>query len=96
MRQQYLSYLAQHLPQDVNISNPQGGMVLWLQIPTLNQQTFAQAVATQNLDIRLGHLFSTLDLYSNCLRINFGYSLGGEAKQDLDGLIQLIHSHSAS
>ncbi|CAK2086647.1 PLP-dependent aminotransferase family protein [Vibrio crassostreae] len=91
LRQQYLSYLTQHLPQDVKISNPQGGMVLWLQIPNLNQQAFTQAVAEQNLDIRLGHLFSTLDLYSNCLRINFGYSLEGEAKQQLDDLIKLIH-----
>ncbi|MFS1428445.1 PLP-dependent aminotransferase family protein, partial [Vibrio splendidus] len=94
LRQQYLSYLAQHLPQDVKISNPQGGMVLWLQIPNLNQSTFAQAVADQNIDVRLGHLFSTLDLYSNCLRINIGYSLEGKAKQQLDDLIELIHIHS--
>ena len=65
-------------------------MVLWLQIPNLNQPIFAQAVTEKKIDIRLGHLFSTLDLYSNCLRINIGYSLEGAAKQQLDDLIKLI------
>ena len=90
LRQQYLSYLTQNLPDDVKISSPQGGMVLWLQIPNLNHISFAQAVSEKKIDIRLGHLFSTFDLYSNCLRINFGYALEGEAKQQLDDLMELI------
>ncbi|MEZ8726334.1 PLP-dependent aminotransferase family protein [Vibrio cyclitrophicus] len=94
LRQQYLSYLSQHLPKGVKISNPQGGMVLWLQIPSLDQHTFSEGIVQQQIDIRLGQLFSTLDLYSNCLRINMGYSIEGQTKQQLDDLIQLIHQCS--
>jgi DNA-binding transcriptional MocR family regulator len=94
LRQQYLSYLTQHLPQGVKISNPQGGMVLWLQIPSLDQHAFSEGIVHQQIDIRLGQLFSTLDLYGNCLRINMGYSIEGQTKQQLDGLIQLIHQYS--
>ncbi len=78
LRQQYLSYLAQHLPQDVKISNPQN--VWYFGYKSRFEPTNAQAVADQNLDIRLGHLFSTLDLYSNCLRIQFWIFTRGEAK----------------
>ncbi|MCZ8488417.1 hypothetical protein O9992_17520 [Vibrio lentus] len=68
------------------------GMVLLVANPKFEPANFCSSGSCkQNLDIRLGHLFSTLDLYSNCLRINFGYSLEGEAKQQLDDLIRLIH-----
>ncbi|KJY82106.1 transcriptional regulator [Vibrio galatheae] len=90
LRQQYLQYLGPNLPSDVKISSPQGGMVLWIQIPGLNHHTFAQAVANHRLDVRLGHLFSTLDLYTDCVRINIGYPLQGQAMADLKLLIRLI------
>lgn len=93
-RQQYLDYLSAHLPARVNISHPQGGMVLWLQVPDLNQPAFDDSIKQRQLDIRPGHLFSTLDRYANCLRINIGYPLTGQAKQDLDQLIELIQQHS--
>lgn len=93
LRRQYLDYLSEHLPMEVHISNPQGGMVLWLQVPKLQVTAFAAAVQEHKLDIRLGQLFSTLDLYSDCLRINIGYPLEGEAKQQLDTLIALLNDH---
>ncbi|MCZ4293520.1 PLP-dependent aminotransferase family protein [Vibrio sinaloensis] len=94
LRRQYLDYLAEHLPPSVKISNPQGGMVLWLQVPNLNSHSFANAVKQHQLDIRLGHLFSTLDLYADCLRINIGYPLQGEAKRQLDLLLTLVNQHT--
>ncbi|GLQ73171.1 GntR family transcriptional regulator [Vibrio penaeicida] len=90
LRQTYLSYLTEHLPENVNISHPQGGMVLWLQVPTLNASKFAELVEEKNIDIRLGHLFSTLSIYSNCLRINFGFELTKEVKEELDVLIDAV------
>lgn len=95
LRRQYLDYLAEHLPAGVNISNPQGGMVLWLQVPGLDCEAFAIAVDQHKLDIRLGKLFSTLDLYRDCLRINIGYPLEGEAKRQLDILLTLINKHKS-
>lgn len=94
LRQQYLEYLTQYLPPEVKISNPQGGMVLWLQVPNLDHEALTQGIEEQQLDVRLGHLFSTLDLYRECIRINMGYPLQGQAKQDIDLLIDLIRQTS--
>ncbi|CCN49565.1 putative GNTR TRANSCRIPTIONAL REGULATOR [Vibrio nigripulchritudo MADA3029] len=90
LRQTYLSYLSDRLPENVNISHPQGGMVLWLQVPTLNVTQFTSLLEASKIDIRLGHLFSTLSLYDNCLRINFGFELTKEVQRELDVLIDAV------
>lgn len=94
LRQSYLSYLSNHLPKHVNISNPQGGMVLWLQVPHLDCERFRHLVETSNIDIRLGQLFSTLSLYNDCLRVNIGFELDENVKQELDRLIDAIKQAS--
>jgi len=93
LRQQYLDYLTQHLPSEVKISHPQGGMVLWLQIPNLDHLALEKSIEQHQLDVRLGHLFTTLDLYTECIRINMGYPLQGQALRELDSLIELICMH---
>ncbi|MEZ8099244.1 aminotransferase-like domain-containing protein [Vibrio bivalvicida] len=93
LRQQYLDYLTQHLPSEVKISYPQGGMVLWLQIPNLDHLALAEGIEQLQLDVRLGHLFTTLDLYTECIRINMGYPLEGQTRRELDSLIELISMH---
>jgi len=90
----YLTYLSDHLSPKVNISNPQGGLVLWLQIPNLNDEKLIKEIEKEQLDIRQGSLFTTLNLYKNCLRINIGHPLKGDAKKDLNRLIVLINLHS--
>ncbi|WP_436323428.1 PLP-dependent aminotransferase family protein [Vibrio cidicii] len=91
LKREYLQYLSAHLPAEVKISQPQGGMVIWLQIPALDADAFAKQAQEQRLDVRLGQLFTTLDLYQDCLRINAGYPLQDDAKAQLDTLITLIH-----
>ncbi|WP_339388750.1 PLP-dependent aminotransferase family protein [Vibrio caribbeanicus] len=89
-KKEYTDYLLQRLGDRVKISAPQGGMVLWLQVPTLDVKAFRHAVESIQLDIRLGDLFSTLNLYDDCFRVNFGYPLEGKALDALDTLVHLI------
>lgn len=90
LRQSYLRFLSERLPDKVNISNPQGGMVLWLQVPELNLARFTALIAANNIDIRLGNLFSTLSLYNDCLRINIGFELTKDVQNELDRLADAI------
>ncbi|WP_047049626.1 PLP-dependent aminotransferase family protein [Vibrio mexicanus] len=90
LRQAYLSYLSSHLPEKVKITNPQGGMVLWLQVPDLNVARFKSLIEQRHIDIRLGHLFSTLSLYDDCLRVNIGFDLTEAVKAELDKLVTAI------
>ena len=93
----YRHYLAQHLPKNSKISAPNGGFVLWIQIPNLDtKKLFKQAIQAQ-LDLRVGEHFTTLDLYNDCLRINIGYGLTDQSDQSastrtaLQKLVELIN-----
>lgn len=90
LKQSYLGFLNECLPENVNISNPQGGMVLWLQVPGLESKKFESLMAKNQIDIRLGRLFSTLSLYNDCLRINMGFELTNEVKAELAKLAEAI------
>ncbi|WP_423252120.1 hypothetical protein [Vibrio vulnificus] len=84
------AFLSERLPSKVNISHPQGGMVLWLQVPGLNLNQFAALIEENRIDIRLGQLFSTLSLYNDCLRINIGFELTQEVQDELSLLAAAI------
>lgn len=90
LKQDYLGFLSRHLPEKVNISNPQGGMVLWLQVPNLDSVKFESLITKAQIDIRVGRLFSTLSLYNECLRINMGFELTNEVKAELIKLVEVI------
>ncbi|PSV32747.1 PLP-dependent aminotransferase family protein [Photobacterium sp. GB-210] len=86
---QYRHYLNHHLPNIIKISNPNGGMTLWIEIKNHNAEVFSQLVNDHQLDIREGALFSSLPIYDNYIRINIGYPID-QAQEQLDLLIKLI------
>jgi DNA-binding transcriptional MocR family regulator len=92
LRQSYLNYLSERLPSGVNISQPQGGMVLWLQVPKLDLEKFTALIEKHQIDIRLGQLFSTLPLYNDCFRINIGFDLTEDVKREIDLLADAIRN----
>jgi DNA-binding transcriptional MocR family regulator len=71
----YRTFLVEHLPNNANISSPEGGMVLWVQIPNLNAVQLEQDAQKHDIDIRSGACFSTHDFYHDCFRINCGWPL---------------------
>lgn len=77
---QYRQFLIEHLPSEAKISQPQGGMVLWIQIPNLNSIELEKAALAKQIDMRSGACFSTHDFYHDCFRINCGWPL--EANSD--------------
>ncbi len=97
-KRQYIEYLQQYLPEGSRISDPAGGLVLWLQIPNLDSTELLTQANIRGLDIRNGDIFSSLPLYQDCVRINIGYALYNQdgsptlAHQDINTLITLLHS----
>ncbi len=92
----YRDYMIANLPDTVRISAPQGGLVLWIQLPGLDSVALAQQAERQNLDIRIGADFSTLDYYADCFRINCGWPLNdaegqpSTASEQLGQLVKLV------
>lgn len=93
--QEYIALLRKQLPENAAISSPQGGTVLWLQIPNLNGETLQKATLENDLDIRIGASFTTLSLYQDCLRINTGWPMSEMIKKKLNRLCELIRIHTA-
>lgn len=79
---QYRQLLSDNLPNNTQISSPQGGMVLWLRVPQLDSQALVQQAQKQGIDFRQGHCFSTHPDYNDCLRINCGWPLHLEVNDD--------------
>jgi DNA-binding transcriptional MocR family regulator len=95
IRQQVLEYkqfIAECFPDTTRISSPEGGFVLWLQLPDICPQIFATKIQQSNIDIRLGENFSSLPLYKDCIRINCGWPLDETVKGILMTLAQLVNA----
>ncbi len=65
--------VSRYFPSGTRISRPQGGFVLWIELPEGIDTTvlYEQAVA-ENLAYVPGELFSASGMYRNCLRLNCG------------------------
>ncbi|SEG14551.1 PLP-dependent aminotransferase family protein [Oceanospirillum linum] len=88
--QGYREYLLAHLPEGSAVSQPTGGMVLWLQIPGLNSQQLWQQAVKAGLDLRIGPAFTTLDYYQDYVRINAGWPLDDKIETLLECFIGLV------
>ncbi|MBO6851429.1 MAG: PLP-dependent aminotransferase family protein [Marinobacter sp.] len=63
--------VARWFPEGTAVSRPQGGFVIWVQLPGKDTGTDVYYRARQeNINVAPGMMFSTADKYSNCLRIN--------------------------
>lgn len=63
--------VAEAFPEGTAVSDPQGGFVLWVQMPAgvSATQLYYQAW-DEGINIAPGPMFSTSDKYENCLRLN--------------------------
>lgn len=86
----YTRYLAERLPFESKITQPDGGLVLWIQVNNLNGEKLKEAAYKENLDIRVGNVFTESNRYSDCIRINIGYRLNHNIEALLDKLIILV------
>lgn len=86
----YLDYLIRQLPAGSRISQPDGGLVLWIQIPELDTEAIGHVAEQAGLDIRIGRLFTASDRYRDCLRINIGFPFTASVQQELQTLIELV------
>ena len=89
--------IAQYFPDDICISNPQGGSVLWIRCRSQLQTTdiFAQAIK-QEVSFTPGVIFSPSGKYKNYMRISFGVKWNEKIEQAVAKLGKLLHQHSSS
>jgi len=87
----YNDYLALHLPKNTRIYQPSGGMVLWIDIPTISSITLANETEKMGIAIRSGTCFSHQEFYKSHFRLNFGWPLTERIRAKLDSLVSCIN-----
>jgi DNA-binding transcriptional MocR family regulator len=61
-------------PEGTRLSRPQGGFVLWVELPgEIDTQALYETANLSGLDFVPGAMFSASGRYRNCLRLNCGY-----------------------
>lgn len=67
------STVSRHFPAGTRIAQPQGGYVLWVELPEgIDTTALYEQAISENLAYVPGELFSASGMYRNCLRLNCG------------------------
>ena len=83
--------VARHFPAETRITQPQGGYVLWVELPEDIDTTALHGLAVaQGLAFVPGELFSASGMYRNCLRLNCGNPHTPEIEDAVRRLGQLV------
>jgi DNA-binding transcriptional MocR family regulator len=83
--------VTRHLPAETRMTQPQGGFVLWLELPCdIDATALHEKALARGLAFVPGELFSASGMYRNCLRLNCGNPHGPEIDDAIRRLGQLI------
>ena len=90
--QRYRAAIAQHWPRGTCVSEPAGGMALWVQLPdNVEGQALFEAALARGIGTLPGHLFSSRGEHRHHLRLSCGLPWGAEVEGALRTLGQLAH-----
>ena len=86
MRQAVLRYF----PAGTRVTDPEGGYVLWVEMPrgALNVRALFLKARNAGIGIAPGHIFATDELYDHCFRLNAGFGWNDEVEQAIRQLAQ--------
>lgn len=88
--------VAKYFPEEVCISKPQGGSVLWIRCQShVNTSEFFQEALDQGVSFAPGAVFSPSGKYTNFMRISFGVHWDESIEQAIKTLGRLVHENSA-
>jgi DNA-binding transcriptional MocR family regulator len=91
--QRYRAAIAQHWPRGTCVSEPVGGMALWVQLPErMEGQALFEAALTHGIGTLPGHLFSSRGEHRHHLRLSCGLPWDASVEAALHTLGQLAHA----
>jgi DNA-binding transcriptional MocR family regulator len=85
--------ILRHFPEGTRLSRPQGGFVLWVEMPTgIDALRLHRDAVRQHISTAPGALFSVKERYRNCLRMNCGLPWTDAVEAGIRTLGQLAHT----
>lgn len=93
-RDYFLHLASLHLPRGIRITHPEGGYVIWLELPNEidSMKLYEQAYA-EKISIAPGPLFSVSGQYKNFIRINYGKATKEQLEKAMIVLGRLISTY---
>ncbi|MCA1979717.1 MAG: PLP-dependent aminotransferase family protein [Thiobacillus sp.] len=83
--------IAGHFPHGTRVSRPQGGFLLWVQMPPdCDAMALYQAAINEGISISPGPLFSPQEKFRNCFRLSVALPWDGRVEQALARLGALV------
>lgn len=90
----YLESIHNYFPNETKISNPKGGLSLWIELPEKINALELQRLALENkIGICPGNIFTTSDKYNNFIRVNYGPLWNVKLDQYLKKLADIINQY---
>ena len=88
----YLQAIYAHFPSEIHITRPEGGFVLWIELPEgINSFELYKEARKRGISFAPGQIFSTQgSCYSNSMRISFGRPFTEEVEKAIKTLGDLI------
>ncbi|WP_202988185.1 PLP-dependent aminotransferase family protein, partial [Pseudomonas typographi] len=85
--------IASHFPPGTRATQPEGGFLLWLELPAgIDSLALYQAALAEGIVIMPGQVYSQGARYRHCVRISCGQALGGAYVQGIKTLGALAHA----
>lgn len=83
--------IATHFPAQTRLSMPQGGMLLWVQLPPLRDpRAVFETALREGVRVAPGWIFSNSDRYDNYVRINCGIPFTPEFEAGIRRLAEIV------
>ncbi len=70
---QFIRAIREYFPENIKMSNPKGGFILWLELDKkIDTYQLYQEAMLHKISIAPGTMFSLQDRYQNCMRLSYG------------------------
>ncbi|MBV4367373.1 PLP-dependent aminotransferase family protein [Erwinia phyllosphaerae] len=87
----FTACVLQHFPCGVCVTRPQGGYLLWIELPeTVDTTWLDKQMRKHRIQIAVGSMFSASGKYDNCLRLNYGLPFTEQTEEALKLLGKMI------
>ena len=89
--EQTIDAVTRHFPATTRLTRPDGGHVLWLQLPRgVDAMDLYTAAGTEGIRIAPGPMFSASRAYEDCIRLNTGFPWRESTERQIETLGRLV------
>ncbi|MFC7523062.1 PLP-dependent aminotransferase family protein [Parapedobacter sp. GCM10030251] len=83
----YAGVVANHFPEGTMATRPQGGFVLWVELPVgIDTAELYKSAIARRLSFAPGRIFTLQNQYNNCMRLNYGLTWNDTLQSQLIAL----------